>query len=230
MSDTLQLFVLSGATALIFGCLLLGVFANRYRRTHSNGSARFITASALSNLSRKIQHIAEPGVEVLMPAGAGLYPLTLNAKERAETEHDLEKWVTSGIQYTVIITSPNDEAVQYWQTLVDRLPSGLKVFLLDRAKAFEEDAIEIERLDRFHPVLILKGQKPLGMWLEAVHDPRSSIAYNVEYVASNDIVDFQRERFFRFLRVIRKLTDEGRRPPHLTRLLPAAAAITSTAA
>ncbi|GEM_PF-7022194 len=219
MSEALQLFILIGGALLTFSALMIAVLINRLRRTYGVHSAKFITATALKNLSLKIAHVAAPGVEVLMPAGHGLYPLTLSRSQRRKMEARIEEWVRSGLRYSIIITSPNDEATSYWQTLVDRLPSTFNVFLLDRQKASESDAIDIRRLDTFHPVLIVRGNEPCGMWLEGIHDKRSRVAYNVEYVAAKDIVDFQRERFLRLLGVLRRLTDENHAPPHLRRLL-----------
>jgi hypothetical protein len=218
MSQTFQLVILIGGALLTFAILLLGVILNRWRRTYGTNSARFLTATALGNLSKKIAHLAGPGVEVLMPAGHGLYPLTLSRRERQTMEARLEEWTRSGLRYSVIITSPNDEAEPYWQALVDRLPDTFNVFMLDRQKASSNDALDIQRLDRVHTVLIVRGNEPCGMWLEGAHDKRSRIAYNVEYVAATDIVDFQFERFSRFLGVLRRLTDESKRPPHLRRL------------
>jgi hypothetical protein len=219
MSERFQLVILVGGPLLTLAGLLVAVLVNRWRRTYGAHSARFITATALKNLSKKIAYVAAPGVEVLMPAGHGLYPLTLTRHEREKMARQIEQWVRSGMRYSVIITAPNEEAESYWQGLVDRLPSNFNVFLLDRHKASIEDAIDIQRLDRFHPTLIVKDTKPLGMWLEGIHDERSRVAYNVEYVAPKDIIDFQLERFSRLLGVLRRLTDENRKPPHLRRLL-----------
>jgi len=217
MTDTAQFYVLSGATLLIFLLLNLGAFINRWRRTYSIGSARFVTASALSNLTKKIRHLISPGLEIWMPAGRGLYPLTLSEHARRSMESCIAQWIQAGVRFIVIISSPNEQALRYWQGLVNRLGAQLEVYLLDRTVASSEEATEIATLDEFHPVLILKHNRPLGMWLEAIHEANSDVAYNVEYIAADNIVDHQRDRFFRLLGVLRRLT---RQSPHLKLIVP----------
>jgi hypothetical protein len=218
MSESTQLAVLLASTVAIFSILMLAALINRWRRTYGMGSARFITACASTNLSKKLKGVLRPGDEILMPAGKGLYPCILKDAARLNWENEIERWTTIGIRFTLIITTPNETATRYWQNLASRCSPNLRVFVLDRKFASSEDAIEIERLDKFHPTLILRGEQPLGMWLENHHDDSSRVAYNIEYVAAEDIVEYQLARFSRLLGVLRRLTDETRRPPHLMRL------------
>ena len=215
----LLLFEFSAACFLL---LMLGVMGERWYRIFSQNSARFVTVNASTNLYWKIRKMVGRGVEIIMPVGQGLYPASLWWWQRQRWERRLERWVRKGVTVTLLITSPNPEAIKYWQERISQLKTGLTVFSLDRKLATEKDAIEIAKLDRFHPVLIFKGDERLGMWIESDHPPRSKVAYNVEYVSRKDIVDFQQARFDRYLRVLRSLTDETRRPLYLTKISPSA--------
>jgi hypothetical protein len=205
MSIATQIISILGF-ALILTILVIAIaYLERRYRINSLKSARFITANASTNLSKKIDRIVTTGAEIFIPAGQGLYPLRVSAATRAKWENKLGEWASRGAKVTILITSPNEEAVPCWQELVDRFPDNLCVCLLDRTKASEQDAIEITRLDRFHPILVAKGDAPLAMWIERDHPPRSNVAYNVEFLARPDIVDFQRHRFDRYLKLLRHL-------------------------
>src|SRR6266571_3851654 len=195
MSDEMQLAVLLAATG--FACSLFIVFSVVIRlvRRYGPWSADFATASASTNLARKLRGLG-PGIEILMPSGCGFYPLALSDRRRRKWESKIEQWLKLGVAFTLIISKPYDEATEYWKRLVDRFPPNFRVFLLDRDSASPDDAIEIEKLDTFHPVLVVKDKKePFGMWVENRHDFKSDVAYNVSYFASRDIVDYQRARF-----------------------------------
>jgi hypothetical protein len=220
MSEATQLIILFASTAALFFGSIAAVMMNRRNRTTGPGSARFLTASAATNLRQKLKPVVRKGDEILMPAGRGRYPSTLVDKARSDWERQIEAWTNDGIVFKVIITTPNDQAEHYWQTLADRLSPNFKVLILDRTAASVEDAADIDRLGTFHPVLAVRGSEPLGMWIESMHEDDSPVAYNIEYLAAPDIIDYQRARFFQLLSMLRRLTDEDRNPPHLRRLLP----------
>jgi hypothetical protein len=220
MSEATQLIVLIGSSSFLILAALGAVVFNRWTRTNAIGSSRFITASASTNLCKKLKPVLRAGDEILMPSGYGRYPLALRETARKNWERQIGDWTGEGILFTLIITTPNEAGERYWQKLVDALSPNLKVFILDQSAASAEDSLDIARLHTFHPVLVSRGSEPLGMWLEGAHEEDSGVAYNIEYVASRDIVDFQRARFFRLYSMLRRLTDEGRRPPHLKRLMP----------
>lgn len=230
MSGSTQLAVLSIATVAIFLLIVSFLAFERYLRETSPGSAHFSTARASTNLRKKIEPVIGPGVEILMPAGAGHYALTLSRLQQQKWLALLKHWMDRGARTTIIITSPDLAAVTYWQPLVDALVPSLRVCLLDRNLATRDDAEDIRRLDTFHPVLIVRDTEPLGMWIESRHDPESNVAYNVEYIAKGDIVNDQRLRFDRFLSVLRKLTDTDRDPPHLKDLTPSGKAVSKQTA
>jgi hypothetical protein len=220
MSEVTQLILLIGSSAFLILAALGAVFLNRWVRTNGVGSSRFITASASTNLCKKLKPVLRAGDEIIMPAGFGRYPLALSEKARNAWERQIQEWTREGIQFTLVITTPNAPGERYWQKLVDTLSPNLKVFVLDQTAASPDDSVDIARLHTFHPVLVIRGSDPLGMWLEGAHEENSGVAYNIEYVASPDIIDFQRARFFRLYDMLRRLTDESRRPPHLKRLMP----------
>ena len=116
----------------------------------------------------------------------------------------------------MILTSADAKALSYWRELASK--SGVRVFSLDASKATESDAIEIKRLDRFHPVLVFKDDQPLGMWIENDHPAKSRVAYNVEFLEGADILDFQRKRFDAFKLLFKRLTDSEKKSAHLTAL------------
>jgi hypothetical protein len=151
-----------------------------------------------------------------MPAGHGLYPLALSVAGRRTWEKTIETWLNSGVRLTLIVSSPNEQALEYWKAAVQRFPPNLRVYFLDRRFATRENAIQIEKLDTFHPTLIFNKDRPLGMWVEGYHHPNSPIAHNVEYTAENGIVDFQRARFNQFYHQLGGLIDETRHPAHLS--------------
>jgi hypothetical protein len=215
VSDETQSLILWGVTLAIFGTFVLLVITERLVRVYSPKSTRFVTVKASTNLSKKLRYVLQAGAEILMPTGLGLYPLLLSNRRRLKWEKKLKIWLTDGVRVTILISTPNDKAIEYWKKLIDLSPNGLRVCVLDRSKASPEDAAEIVKLDTFHPTLVVKDGKPLAMWIESEHPPDSTVAYNVEYVAPNDIIDYQRARFERFLKVLRRLTDENTRPPFL---------------
>jgi hypothetical protein len=113
--------------------------------------------------------------------------------------------------------------LKYWQCLVDELSPTFKVFILDQERASAADALEIRRIRRFHSVLVLRNGKAVCMWIENDHPEDSPVANNVEYVAPEDMTEYQTARFNRYLRVLRHLTDTDLRPAHLSELRPTAA-------
>jgi hypothetical protein len=220
MPETVQLVILSTGTVVIFMLILAAIFLERHLRETSPRSAQFNTAGASTNFSKKLDRILGRGVEILMPAGHGRYPLTVSEWRRRKWRQQFQKWLDRGVRITIIITSPNERAIEYWQSEIDRLSPELRVCLLDRKLASPQDALEIQRMDTFHPIVVVKGMEPLAMWIESQHDPDSSVAYNVQYVAAEDIVDDQRTRFDRLLSILRRLTDESSKPPHLKLMSP----------
>jgi hypothetical protein len=221
MSDAqMQLGIL---LACSFGAYLLLVFiliAERSYRIHGAGSARFTNTNASSNSARKLRGILKAGDEILSPAGRGLYALSLSANRRRKWEELIDDRLKQGVRSTYILISPDHEALAYWQNLVDRFHGKVRVCILNPELASAEDAIEMDRLDRFHPILVVRGDQPVAMWIEHDHPPRSPVAYNIEYVATKDIIDYQRARFDRFLRVLRSLTNPAHCPAHLRELSP----------
>jgi len=221
MSDSSQLALLLEVTFAGFLVLTLIVLGHRAVRIRGPGSARFVTVNASTNLSKKIKRIVGPGVDIFIPVGQGRYPLIIGARlflgrrKQRKWENRIAHWIEIGASVIIIISSPNTEAIEYWQHLVNRLGNKLKVVILDRTIAPPEDAIEISRLDTFHPILIVKADDPLGMWVEGHHPPNSTVAYNVQYFARKDIIGYQRERFSRFLKVLRRLTNTAGSPPHI---------------
>jgi hypothetical protein len=205
MSDMTQLAILFAATVIIFGGAALVLVGERLYRTFRRGSASFITANAATNLTKKIDHLIGPGVELIIPAGKGIYPLVTDGRGRASWEGNLDRWIKRGAQISILITMPNDEGATYWKRLSERLESRLDVWTLDRDRASAEDAADIHSLDTFHPILVVKNGTPLAMWIESYHPFDSAVAYNVEFIATRDIIDYQRARFDRYLRVLRRL-------------------------
>jgi hypothetical protein len=214
-SDQAQLKFLLSATFLVFGIAVAGLIVERIIRIYGPWSATFSTARAGSNFSKKVWHVIRAGDEILIPTGMGKYPLSIPSAARAKWEATIESWARLGARVIILVTCPNDSATSYWQQFVDRLPSQLKVCIVDRNQASPEDAADIASLDTFHPLLVIRNGQPVAMWIENYHPPESRIAYNVEYVATKDIIDEQRERFDRYLRVLRRLTNTEPHPPHL---------------
>jgi hypothetical protein len=220
MSDTMQLVTLSVGTLSLFALIVSILLWERHVRETGPNSAHFSKAGASTSLCKKIAHLIGPGVEILMPAGAGHYPLTLTGAQRQRWIQHIEEWLARGARLTIIISMPDTRGIEFWQPIIDRLSPQLRVCLLDRKLASADDAIEIPRIDTFHPTLVVKGSEPLAMWIESSHIQDSSVAYNVQFVAKEDIVKDQRIRFDRFLAVLRRLTDRGHEPLHLRELLP----------
>jgi hypothetical protein len=218
MSDTMQLVTLTLGTLGLFALIVSLLLRERHVRETSPKSTHFSKAGASTNLCKKIEHLIGPGVEILMPAGAGHYPLTLTIAQRQRWMQHIEEWLARGARLTIIISLPDARGIEFWQPLIDRLSPQLRVCLLDRKSASAADAMEIPRIDTFHPILVVKGDEPLAMWIESRHDQDSSVAYNVQFVAKEDIVKDQRERFDRFIAVLRRLTD--RELSHLRELAP----------
>lgn len=219
MSDATQLQLLLSITIVLFSIGLLVAFAERLIRVYGPWSAKFSTANAGSNFSKKMRNLIKSGDKIYIPTGAGKYPLSISDRARSTWENTFRTWLDLGAHITIIISSPNEEATVYWKNVVERFPSNFRVCLLDRAAASTEDAIEIGRLDTFHPLLVIRESTPLAMWIENFHPPESRVAYNVEFVATKDIVSYQRERFDRYFRILQKLTSRDRGPPHLLTLM-----------
>jgi hypothetical protein len=217
MSDAMQIGTILGGTAVIFAILMSWVLVERYRRLYGPGSAFIANTTAFRNLKAKMQPVLiGRGDEILIPAGAGCYPQVLRDSARTDWEMQLAEWAHKGIQITYILTSPAAGTLSYWQGLIDKLAPQLRVFVLDRKLAEPEDDIEIQRIQTFHPVLILRNGRPLCMWIEHDHRDNSFVANNVEYVAPADMNEFQLASFNRYLRVLRRLTSANL--PHVSEL------------
>ncbi len=111
-----------------------------------------------------------------------------------------------GVQITYILTSPASDALSSWQDLVNKFSPQLRVFVLSPELAESEDRDEIQRIQTFHPVLILRSGRPLCMWIEHYHRDGSFVANNVEYIEPDDMKEFELARFDRYLKVLRRLT------------------------
>jgi hypothetical protein len=220
MSDTIQLQILSECSWAAFLLLIFFLMGERWYRIYNFRSACFTNTNASSNLARKLRGILTAGDAIWVPSGEGDYPLSLRPRRRRKWEELLKNRLKAGIQMTYIITSPNSEALDYWQRLVGRMDGELGVCILNRQLAPADEATEIACLDEFHPVLVLRGDEPLAMWIENEHPPRSAVAYNVQYVAKEDITGDERERFDRYYKVLARLIDPTTSPPFLRELTP----------
>lgn len=227
MSDGRQLTFLLSATVGAIAILILAAIITRLVAVYGPWSARFNIAKASTNLRKKLKNVVGPGVEILMPVGRGCYALLISNSARRSWENTIAEWMSIGVRLTVFITASNAKGTEYWSALTERYPC-ITVLVLDRELASPEDATEIERLDQFHPVLVLKDGLPLAMWIENFHPLDSRIAYNVEFIAAEDIVGYQRARFYRFLKVLHRLTAIGDKLeprqllPHDSKLIHAA--------
>lgn len=218
MSDTAQIQIVVGIALTLFVIGAAATVVGRWIRVYGPWSARFANTNASTNLSKKVKGVMKAGDTVWVPGGRGRYPFTLGVSGRASWEAQVAHWLTLGVSITYFLNSPTAETEQYWQRLLERLPTGLRVLILDRALASPADQVEIDRLERFHPVLAIRGERPLCMWVENDHPPESCVAYNVEYVAPPDMSEFQIARFNRYRRVITELTNENKKPAHLREL------------
>jgi hypothetical protein len=220
MSEGTQFEILAGSSALIFAAVVLWLTQERRIRVNSLKSAFIHNTSAWSSLAKKIGTLLQPGDEVLVPAGRGRYPFKLGRKHRENWERQVQEWTDRRVRLTPIIIAPDHEALALWQNLVDRLSSTFRVCVLNPDLASSEDRKQISRLETFHPVLILRDNKPLCMWVENYHPANTAVANNVQYVAPEDMNDIEITRFNRYLKVLRRLTDATRQPPHLRELRP----------
>lgn len=221
MSDLLAIVIYAGSVFIISTSLLILARVEAANRQNGPRSASFISAGASTTLMKKLSWVIGPGVHIFLPVGVGHYPLALAASGRlAPWERTIEKWARLGTRITIVISSPSEATLPYWQQLVDRLSPELVVCCLNRDLACSEDAMEIRTLDTFHPILAVKDGQPIAMWVENYHEADSLIAYNIEYYAREDIVGYQLARFERFYRVLQRLTDHEHLPPHLKLMSP----------
>ena len=180
----------------------------REQATRNQKSANFSVVRAGSSYAKKMGKQISKNTEILMPVGAGLYPLKLSSSKQKLWEDNFENWVNAGAKISVLITNPSEAAVLYWKKLAVEIGEGLVVAILIRKNFSDDDLVEIERLDEYHPVLALENGSPFSMWIEGSHPAGSTEAYAVEYVCKNDIVGIQYERFSIFEKLIRKFIDD----------------------
>jgi hypothetical protein len=137
---------------------------------------------------------------VYLPAGKGLYPKRVGGRKGSAWKITLQRWRKNGATVHLIVTLPNKKAKDLWWPLVKECAPDFHVHLLDRELANAEDRADIERLDTFHPVLLVNSSgdsRPGAMWIERDHPVDSIHAYNVEYVAPQDAKTDERFDKFR---------------------------------
>ena len=162
-------------------------------------------AAAASVLMHKFDPLVRRSCEIFLPVGDGRYLARVDSRLRKRWVAVLNQWMQRGATINIIVSSPSDEAHRVWQPLKDAAPDRLNVILLDRERApTPEIEREIACLDTFHPIIFLEPGGRGAMWLERNHPVGSTIAYNIDYVAPDDIA--HDKRFAECLSVLRDLT------------------------
>jgi hypothetical protein len=205
MADNAQLIVLFCATALVFATIILRDRQRDRRLRDAPVSGHFMEAAAASVLMRKFDPLVRGRCEIFLPVGDGRYLARVDSRLRKKWVGVLEQWMRRGATINVIVSSPSEEAHRAWQPLKNAARERLNVILLDRERApTPEIARKIACLDTFHPIILVEREGRGAMWLERNHPVGSTIAYNIDYVAPDDVG--HDKRFAECLSVLRDLT------------------------
>jgi hypothetical protein len=206
---TIILFLLGAGTLLVF---------DLYRK-YGGGSAHFSRANASTYLSRKIDHLLNTGTTLYFCAGKGTYPINLKPSLRTWFSETMRDWTSRCKSIKVFLTNPSEEAVEYWQSSVNELHNDkFEVYILDSSKTEDPFVVrQISSLEHFHPTLLKNADNRNAMWIENFHEPDSTVAYNVQYVAPADFTEFQKARFKKYMNVFDQLSNSGL---HVSRLVP----------
>ena len=140
-------------------------------------------ANASSDLAPLVLNLDNvSGAVIQLFGGDGCYIVGSNG---AHLKKAIKKWANLGMQVTYILTRATDEVQHQLRCLVDQVGEDkLRVLLLDpSAESNPEVASLIDKYATFHPTLISLSGERKAMWIEGLHLPDSSIAYNVTFVS-----------------------------------------------
>jgi len=74
------------------------------------------------------------------------------------------------------------------------------------------DEIQLETIQKYHflhPILLVRGDEPIAMWIEGYHEPASIYAYNVKFVSIEAWNNAELEQFNSYYEDIQRLTKRG---------------------
>jgi hypothetical protein len=174
-----------------------------------------------SMLVPSLDPFIQGGSTVYIPASDGLYVTVISRLWRWRYNRGLRRWLRRGANIHLIITRPSEHCREIWQRVIDKYPLTFHLHLLNREKAGGPGAdslrVQIDRLDTFHPVLVVNSQGPFvpgAMWIEGYHPVGSKYAENVEFVHPSAAT--KDERLEKYNEMFERLI-QG---PHVTTVMP----------
>ena len=129
------------------------------------------------------------GASITIFGNDGRYIVSRNGDMLAK---GIEKWVEKGarVRYVLLEADPSVRR-KFQDRMSDIGPDKLEVLVLNNEEEGtaslpkrSEDLDKLrERMRTFHPTLFLGKEGQKAMWIEGLHLPNSTVAYNVTYVS-----------------------------------------------
>lgn len=133
------------------------------------------------------------GAGITIFGGDGRYIVSPNGDKLTK---GIETWVEKGarIRYVLLEADPSVRS-QFQELIADIGADNLDVLIFnedtDGAKSMREGTDSLDKLKEkmrtFHPTLFCGEEGQKAMWVEGLHPPNSTVAYNVTY-ASPDVM------------------------------------------
>ena len=129
------------------------------------------------------------GASITIFGSDGKYIVSRNGGMLAK---GIRRWVAKGARVQYVLLEADPSVRHRFGELISSIgPDNLEVLVLNNDEegtmSLQEGAESLDKLKKkmrtFHPTLFLgsKGQK--AMWIEGLHPPNSTVAYNVTYVS-----------------------------------------------
>jgi hypothetical protein len=148
------------------------------------GSAEYPVARTGSMLIPSMDPFVVKGSTIYIPSSDGLYHTIIRKGLARQYVTGLTSWLEKGATVHVFVTRPNERCLAEWKACANEASNFYLHFLNRSQTTSQEIKDQIEKLDTFHPVLLVLppgGDYPGAMWIEGFHPVGSKYAYNVEF-------------------------------------------------